>query len=277
MSKDNEPYQIIPFPKIRRLMVDGGRIGRQKHIVHGLVEFDVTCARRAIGIHKQQTGETLSFTAFILACLGQAVELNKHMHAFRTWREKLVIFDEVDVNTMFEVEVGGHKKILPHIIRAVNNKSVREIHEEIRLFQAQHESSLEAKFIDWFVLLPGFIRRFFLGVVLKSPRWRKDMHGTVAMTAVGMFGSGGGWALPVSDQTLQITLGGIGERPGFVGDQIEKREYLSVTISFDHDIIDGGPAARFTQRLKELIESSYGLDEMIGSLNPPGGPSNSQP
>ena len=34
-----------------------------------------------------------------------------------------------------------------------------------------------------------------------------------------------------------------------------------ITISFDHDIIDGAPAARFTQRLKELIESGYGLTD----------------
>jgi pyruvate/2-oxoglutarate dehydrogenase complex dihydrolipoamide acyltransferase (E2) component len=32
-----------------------------------------------------------------------------------------------------------------------------------------------------------------------------------------------------------------------------------MTISVDHDIIDGAPLARFTQRLKELIESGYGL------------------
>ncbi|GEM_PF-5298832 len=39
------------------------------------------------------------------------------------------------------------------------------------------------------------------------------------------------------------------------------REYLSVTLSFDHTIIDGSPAARFTRWLKELIESGYGLLE----------------
>jgi pyruvate/2-oxoglutarate dehydrogenase complex dihydrolipoamide acyltransferase (E2) component len=32
-----------------------------------------------------------------------------------------------------------------------------------------------------------------------------------------------------------------------------------MTVSFDHDIIDGAPAARFTQRLRELVESGYGL------------------
>ena len=43
--------------------------------------------------------------------------------------------------------------------------------------------------------------------------------------------------------------------------QPKARELLSMTISFDHDIIDGAPAVRFTQRLKELIESGYGLAE----------------
>jgi hypothetical protein len=35
-----------------------------------------------------------------------------------------------------------------------------------------------------------------------------------------------------------------------------------MTLMFDHDIIDGAPAARFTQRLKELIESGYGLGDL---------------
>jgi pyruvate/2-oxoglutarate dehydrogenase complex dihydrolipoamide acyltransferase (E2) component len=39
------------------------------------------------------------------------------------------------------------------------------------------------------------------------------------------------------------------------------RKYLSLTLDFDHDIIDGAPAARFAQRLIELIESGEGLCE----------------
>jgi pyruvate/2-oxoglutarate dehydrogenase complex dihydrolipoamide acyltransferase (E2) component len=35
-------------------------------------------------------------------------------------------------------------------------------------------------------------------------------------------------------------------------------------MSFDHSIVDGALAARFTGRLKELIESGYGLDDSIG-------------
>jgi pyruvate/2-oxoglutarate dehydrogenase complex dihydrolipoamide acyltransferase (E2) component len=31
-------------------------------------------------------------------------------------------------------------------------------------------------------------------------------------------------------------------------------------VIFDHDIVDGAPAARFTKRLVELIESGFELD-----------------
>jgi hypothetical protein len=64
MSQDYPEYEVRPFPKIRRLMVDGGQIGRQKHIIHGLVELDVTRPRQIIRDHKARTGEALSFTAY---------------------------------------------------------------------------------------------------------------------------------------------------------------------------------------------------------------------
>jgi pyruvate/2-oxoglutarate dehydrogenase complex dihydrolipoamide acyltransferase (E2) component len=35
--------------------------------------------------------------------------------------------------------------------------------------------------------------------------------------------------------------------------------FLSLSVSFDHDIVDGAPAARFTQRLQELLQQGYGI------------------
>jgi pyruvate/2-oxoglutarate dehydrogenase complex dihydrolipoamide acyltransferase (E2) component len=259
MKTDHDAHTLLPYPRIRLLMADGGRLGRQKHTVHGLVEFDVTRARQAIRQHKAQTGEALSFTAFIIACLGKAIDANKHMHAYRDWRNRLVLFDEVDVNTLFEVEVDGKKTIRPHILRGVNQKSFAELHQEVRSFQQAHQGSRESRFIDGFVRLPGFVRRLFLWFLFKDPQRIKELYGTVLVTSIGMFGSGGGWGIPVPNHTLQVTLGGIAEKPGVVEGQIQVREYMSVTVSFDHDIVDGAPAARFTQRFQELVERGYGL------------------
>lgn len=234
-------------------------MGHQKHTIHGLVEFDITQAREKIRQYRVKTGEALSFSAFFLACLGKAIDQDKQMHAYRDWRNRLIVFDEVDVNMLFEVEVDGQKTIRPHVLRGVNRKSIGEIHREIRAFQNEHQHSEESKFIDWFVRLPGFIRRLFLWFLFKNPQRLKEYNGTVLVTSIGMFGTGSGWGIPVSNHTLQLTLGGIAEKPGVVEHRVEVRQYMSVTLSFDHDIIDGAPAARFIQRLKKLIESAYGL------------------
>ena len=257
MSAKDKTYTAIPYPRSRRLMADGGQMGLKRHTIHGLVEFDVTRAREAIRQHKEETGETLSFSAFFLACLGKAIDADKRVHAYRNWRNQLIIFDDVDVNMLFEVEVDGRKTIRPHILRGVNKKSFREIHQEIRAFQSQHESSAESKFIEGFVRLPGFARRLFLRALFKNPQLLKEYYGTVMVTSIGMFGTGNGWGIPVSNHSLQLTLGGIGKKPVVVDDRIAVREMLSVTISFDHDVIDGAPAARFVQRLRELIASGY--------------------
>jgi len=74
-----------------------------------------------------------------------------------------------------------------------------------------------------------------------------------------MFGTGSGWGIPVPNHSLQLTLGGIGEKPGVVDHRVEVRKYLSVTVSFDHDVIDGAPAARFIHRLKKLVENGDGI------------------
>lgn len=262
MPSKSAPHQSIAYPRLRLPMVDGGRMGRHRHTVHGLFEVDVTLARQALRAHKARGGEALSFTAFLLACLGRAVDTNRHMHAYRSWRNRLIIFDEVDVNTLVEVEVDGRRIIRPKIIRAVNQKRAPEIHAELRAYQGAAEASAEAGFLRWFVLLPGAVRRLFYWALFKNPHLLKQYFGTVALSSIGMFGDGGFWGIPVPNHTLQITLGGIAERPGVVAGQIVVREYLSVTMSIDHDIVDGAPAARFAQRWKELVERADGLDDL---------------
>lgn len=261
MKTNHSSHTAIPYPRIRLLMADGGRLGLQKHTVHGLAEFDITRAREDIRQHKARTGEAMSFSAFFLACLGKAIDTDRQMHAYRNWRNQLIIFDEVDVNMLFEVEVDGRKTIRPHILRCVNKRSIREIHEEIRAFQSQHQSSQESKFIDRFVQLPGFVRRLVLRALFKNPHWIKEYYGTVLVSSVGMFGTGSGWGIPVPNHSLQLTLGGVGEKPGVVDHRLEVRRYMSVTVSFDHDVIDGAPAARFMHRLKKLVESGCGLGD----------------
>jgi pyruvate/2-oxoglutarate dehydrogenase complex dihydrolipoamide acyltransferase (E2) component len=94
----------------------------------------------------------------------------------------------------------------------------------------------------------------------RNPFLLKDFGGTVNLTSVGMFGDLSGWGIPIGVSSLMFALGSITNKPGVIDDKIEIRDILHATIMFDHDIIDGAPAARFVTRLKEIIESGYSLE-----------------
>jgi len=255
----NDEFEIKPFSRMRLPIIDVMRIAQRKHIVHGLFEADVTEARQFIREHKTRTGERLSFTAFVAICLGKAVGENKYLHARRDWRGRLVIFDDVDVKINVEVKVGSRSVPVPFVIRAANKKSYRVIHEEIRQVQQERGGSRAGTEMRLFSSLPGFMRRGYWYMVERKPQAWKARFGTVGLTSVGMFGMGGGWGIPLSSATLTVTAGGIIQKAGVVDGQIQVREYLSLTVSFDHDIVDGAPAARFTQHLQELLQQGYGI------------------
>src|SRR5947209_18753276 len=137
MNKKHNEYRVVPYPKIRRWMAAMFRSVQHKPMIHGLLEVDVTRARAHLREHKATTGESLSFTAFLIACLAKAVAEHKAVQAYRKGGKRLILFEEVDVYTPIERNVAGHAQLMPAIIRTANRKTVREIHQEIRAAQVQ--------------------------------------------------------------------------------------------------------------------------------------------
>jgi pyruvate/2-oxoglutarate dehydrogenase complex dihydrolipoamide acyltransferase (E2) component len=258
---DEKNFEVVPIPASRKVIVDAGRLASRRHIIHGLLEIDVTAPHLYIRNHKVKTGETLSFTAFLVKCLAQAINANPSVQAYRNWRNQLVIFHEVDVVTMIETKLD-HVAV-PHIIRNANSKTFRQIHDEIRFIQeSPRRSAQTGGLVDLAQHVPAFGRDLFYWLVRQNPHWAKQIQGTVILTSVGMFGKKSGYGVGfLPYHTLGLTIGGISQKPGVVNGQIEIRDYLNLTISFDHDIVDGAPAARFAKKLSDLVESEAVLLE----------------
>lgn len=197
-KQDRDKYSIIPFPKARQLVVDSLQQAKRMSVVHIITEVDVTNARKWVGEFRKKTGEPLSFTAFLTYCLAKAVDEDKSIHAYRNGN-KLIVYGEVDISVLIEREVAGDKvPIFPHVVKAANKKTLREIHDEIRTAQREDiDSSGKGKLIGRYWLLPTFIRGLIWRRLLRSPHWRKRVTGTVAISAVGMFGKGPSWGIPI--------------------------------------------------------------------------------
>src|SRR5947199_8745058 len=107
MKQQHADFRVVPYPKMRRLEAIAYRSGQHKPMIHGLLEVDVTRARARLRAHKAITGESLSFTAFLIACLAKAVEEHKAVQAYRKGSKRLILFDDVGVYTSVQRNVAG--------------------------------------------------------------------------------------------------------------------------------------------------------------------------
>ena len=85
---------------------------------------------------------------------------------------------------------------------------------------------------------------------------REEMQGgTFTITNVGVIG--GEYATPIVNhpEVAILALGRIAERPRVVDGEVVPRHTLPLSLSVDHRVVDGAVAARFTNRVMELLRS----------------------
>jgi hypothetical protein len=274
MKEKLDPYHIVDLTPARRETPNLLDVYWWQHSVYGLLEVDVTVVRQFIAAHKAQTGEALSFTGYLAFCLAHAVAEDPSVQAYLKGRRRLIVFDDVDVGLPVERQIGGTRAPMGHVIRRANHKSFRQIHQEIRAVQTQAVPPNKgmASWVRFGLVLPWPLSKLFIAVlrtaIRHDPTILVAQSGTVGITALGMFGHGSsGWGLTPPMHSLGLVVGSIAQKPAVVNGRIEPREILNLTVTFDHDVVDGAPAARFVRRLVELIESGYGLTEDQPALN----------
>lgn len=245
---------VRPFPSERRLVTAAVRAGRHMMPMHGLLEVDVTEAQRRLEAHEPPW----SLTAFVVASVARAAAAHPEVHAYRDWRGRIVTHRHVDVDTIVEIETPQGPFPLAHVIRDADVRSVADLSDELRRVKSQPRASRGGRWLAAAPLaarIPGVIPTMY-AVMSRSVRFRREI-GTVAVTAVGMFAGGAGHAIaPPTLLSLQVVVGGLSERPRVVDGRVEIRTVLDLTVTVDHNVVDGAPAARFGADLRELLENA---------------------
>jgi pyruvate/2-oxoglutarate dehydrogenase complex dihydrolipoamide acyltransferase (E2) component len=258
-------HRIVKFPKSRLATFDIGAAAKRKHAVSAYLEFDVTLAREKVRSAKEH-GARITFTAWLLKTIGDAIGRHKEVAAFRLGRRRLMVFDDAHISIIVEREIGGRKVPLPMVLREANRKTVEEIAAEIE--SAKSEKAVDGKAVlgsrsglteKIYYLLPGAIRRAAWRLMLRRPRFVFAKMGNAVFTSVGMMGRANGWFTQTSIHPISFGVGSITKKPVAAGDAVKVGEVLHLTLLVDHDAVDGAPLARFVQDLGESVESGAGL------------------
>lgn len=99
--------------------------------------------------------------------------------------------------------------------------------------------------------------------LMKDHKKVKEMSGTIFVTSVSMVSTVPGFIIPYmgGPKAVSIAIGSTDKKAKVIHNEIAIREIISITAVFNHDLVDGAPAARFINKLRQYIEKNY--DEII--------------
>jgi pyruvate/2-oxoglutarate dehydrogenase complex dihydrolipoamide acyltransferase (E2) component len=260
-------YKIENFPIQRLRTLDALAAGTNKSVVYGLLDFDVTLARQKLRDYRRSSGHPVSFLAWFVKCIAQAVSEHPEVQIYRYGRNKIVTFEDVDIVVIMERFKGEQSINFPATLRRANLLSLDEIDSAIRTAKNLALSEKTVVLGESHPLLeslakwaPGFVHRWWWRSTKTNALTIKKVMGTVAITSLGMFGNSTGYVLPSSVHNLCFGLGSLNRQPAVVNGKIEVRQILKVTICANHETVDGAPLARFIARLNDLLQSAWSLD-----------------
>ncbi len=259
-------FAIVIRPRRAAMIVDVAKLLSERNLIFGLLEVDVTNVRHRLR-ELNTEGVEFSFTAYMTKVIADCVTRHPQTQAMLHGRRRMVVFEDVDISLPVEKLIGGLRQPLPLIIRECNKKSVRKIHQEIQAFKSfsitdekeyfKQQQHLPEIVQSIYYHLPKSLRLAILRHLLFNPFSAKRYSGTVFVTTVNAVGNVKGWALPSRPNcNLSVALGSVVEKPWVVNGEIKIRQILNLTISMNHDVIDGVQAYQFTQDLVNEIENN---------------------
>ena len=170
-----------------------------------------------------EVGEKVSYDAFLVMLVARALHEQSHVNV-RLTKAGVEKVEQINVGVAVDTERG----LLVPVVRDVAGRGLLDIHRAL-------------------LALAGRARA---GTILPD----ELTGGTFTITNLGMFEIDAFTPIVNPPECAILGVGRIVSKPIAVNGQVALREMVVLSLSFDHRLIDGGPAARFLQRLKQLVE-----------------------
>lgn len=268
MSDDGLGAYTIEEPSfLRRLAMDSFEALRPGHPMSAFMELDVTLPLEALDAMRRE-GARVSLFSHVVRCVAVAMAEHPDLNVVRHGN-RIARFDDVDVNVPVEVRTPDGSHPLQVVIRRAQDKSATDVYAEIEEAKRRHasegvmgeEDRWARRMMRLARLLPRRLRVTVIRRMIDDAKLVKRRSGTTLVTSVGKFASIPGFVTPIGTgpRAVIFAVGSVVEKPVVRDGQIVARSILALTGVFEHDLVDGAPAARFAARLRELVESAHGL------------------
>ena len=220
--------QLTPITTIRRTIAERMLAG-----VHQAAPVTLTAKADATGLVDlrrrfketvNQAGPLPGYTDFLIKL--SALALREHQQMSGQWRDDGIFMpDRCNIGFAVDTDAG----LLAPVVHDVPGKTLRQIAAETRQLTKQaREGSLKA--------------------------WQMQ-GGTFTITNLGSYGVDTFTPIINLPQAAILGVGRIAAEPVVRESEIVAREMLPLSLTFDHRVVDGSPAAWFLDTLRAYIEN----------------------
>lgn len=228
-----EKGQKKPFTGMRKMIAE--RLAKSAFTAPHVTltsEIDMTeviiMRKHLLPLIEEQNGYRISFNEIILKAV--AYTLKKHPAINLSLQDNEIIY-HTEINIGFAVAVPNG--LVVPVVKNTNHKGLAEITEECKK----------------------------LGLLARDGKLLPDnmTGGTFTVSNLGMFAVDVFTPIINQPESAILGVGRIVEKPVGLNGEIKLRSMMTLSLSFDHRIIDGAPAAQFLTDLKEVLETPYKL------------------
>jgi pyruvate dehydrogenase E2 component (dihydrolipoamide acetyltransferase) len=175
-----------------------------------------------------ELGQKVSYDSFLVALVARALTEHPFVNV-RFTRAGIEEIAQINIGVAVDTERG----LIVPVVRDAPGKSLVEIQQTL-----------------------GDL----VGRALASSSLPDDLTGgTFTLTNLGMFEIDAFTPIINPPESAILGVGRIVPKPIAVSREVVVRDMMTLSLSFDHRLIDGAPAARFLQRVKQLVERPFTL------------------
>ncbi len=225
------PVEVQPLAGVRGVIAR--RMSQSAFTAPHVTLFTEVDATNLVWARRQLNAELggvikISYNALLLAIVARALVEHPALNGCLVG-EEIHRYREIHLALAVDTERG----LLAPVVRQV---------DKLNLIEIQHT-------------LDGLVERALAGQ--SSPD--ELSGGTFTLTNLGMYEVDGFTPIINQPQAAILGCGRIQAKPAAIEDKVAVRQMMTLSLSFDHRLVDGGPAARFLQRVKQLVERPFAL------------------
>jgi len=215
--------EAIPLTGIRKTAAERVTLSA-KTAPHSTItmEVDMTNASRF------REEKQVSYTDILVKAVAKALAEHRIVNSTLVG-EQIKVFEDINVG----VAVATEKGLVVPVAHNADKKSLKEIASTLNdLVEKARASKLSKEELT---------------------------GGTFTITNLGMFGVEIFTPIINPPETAILGVGKVTEKPAVVNKEITVKPMMYLSLSYDHRVIDGAPAAQFLQKVKQYLENPHVL------------------